>query len=96
MSETATTTQPSVRKKVGRPPKFGSQNLRRYNLVLHANEFAEVKEIAEEKGVSFLQVIQGFVRFGIYVYRETRNDAVQIILRKKKGNEAEDTQILVL
>ena len=90
MSETATTTQPSVRKKVGRPPKFGSQNLRRYNLVLHANEFAEVK------GVSFLQVIQGFVRFGIYVYRETRNDAAQIILRKKKGNEAEDTQILVL
>lgn len=85
------------RKKVGRPRKFGAAQHSRYNLALNQSDFNEVKGIADEKGVSFLQVIQGFVRFGIYVYHETKNNKAQIILRKNKNeNESEDTQILVL
>ena len=93
-------TQQNQKQGVGRPRKNPNmQNFqRRYNLALNNDDFDQVKEIAVEKGVSFLQVIQGFVRFGIHVYRETKNDGAQIILRKKvkDGNQSEDTQILIL
>jgi hypothetical protein len=88
------------RNSVGRPRKNpNSHNVqRRYNLALNNADFDEVKTISEEKGVSFLQIVQSFVRFGIHVYHETKNDGAQIILRKraKDGKEAEDTQILIL
>lgn len=90
----------NLKRSVGRPRKNpNSHNVqRRYNLALNNEDFEAVKEISDERGVSFLQTAQNFIRFGIQMYRETKNGKAQIILRKtaQEGQEAEDVRILMI
>lgn len=85
---------------VGRPRKDPSTQIaqRRYNLALNNADFEDVKTIAHNKGVSFLQVAQTMIHFGIHIYKETQDDKAQIILRKRgqDGKPDTETQILLL
>lgn len=84
---------------VGRPRKDESQvkDMRRYNLALPKKQFEAVQEIAHEDGTSFLNVLQGMVRIGIYLRNAVKNEDAQVIVRKpgKDGGSDEDTQILI-
>lgn len=87
-----------TKKAVGRPKKDPSlvRSQRRYNLTLPTDKFNEVKDIAEEEGVSFLQVVQRFIQVGVILHRANKNDS-QLILRKiNKDGVVEEERLVLL
>jgi len=64
--------------------------MKRYTIVITDQIWEQINNVAEERGISSIDVIRRFIRIGLFVWENRDNE---IILRDQSGIE---TRIVIL